>query len=189
MTSVRLANSFDMSDVSQADFQSAIASNIDFFKWTSSSGFQLIALSSADDITTNLGTPTGGTISGVMSLSGPVLVYSVTGFTASLTSLIDTVSPSASHEKYWETLLAGATTFDTADNGAYTLTGDFILVSAAQSLTGAADTFNLVVSSPLIAIGDAFNVGVGGTLTGGADTFLIGNGTFVSARVSGSEWV
>ena len=188
MSSIQLVGSFDMTDSTQSDFILAtVASTAEFYRWSTTGDFQIFVLSPDDDITVNgASEPTGGTATGVMAFNGfGQTVYTVTGFSAPLTGMLDLSSNAAFHETYWETVLAGATSFSAAAEGVYRLVGDFIQVGAAQTATGAADSFELLLGTSMRLFGDALNVGIGGTLTGGADRFTIGNGAFVGAKISG----
>ncbi|WP_373504931.1 beta strand repeat-containing protein [Aestuariivirga sp.] len=188
MSSVQLIGAFDMTNSTQSDFILAtVSSTAEFYGWSTTGDFRILVISPDDDITVNgASEPTGGTASGVMAFNGSgQTIYTVTGFSAPLTAMLDISSSAAFHETYWETLLTGATSFSAAAEGVYRLVGDFIQVGAAQTATGAADTFEMLLGSSMRLFGDALGVGIGGTLTGGADRFTIGNGGIVGAKLSG----
>ena len=132
MASIELSLSFNMEAQTTFTFGNGLNSASVVF-WKTSDNFTIVALSAEDDITLGAGffdAPTGGTISGIF-VTNPqfALTYSVTGFTAPVTALL-------THETYWETLLAGVTTFKAVGDQAYGLTGDFINVTAGQTLVG-----------------------------------------------------
>ena len=190
MASIILRNSTDMTAVPQSGFANLIASTIDSYKWSTSNsnGFNITALSGTDNITVDGGSglPLTGTIAGLFAVNATsgLIAYAVTDLSVPLTSLVD-ANTSVSSEKYWETILAGTTEFTNEQSAIFTLSGDFILVSNAQALSGAADTFDLLLDDSCLLIGDSFNVATGGTLTGGNDKFILRNVTSIAYTLAG----
>ena len=178
MTLIALRNAFDMSVQAQADYvsgaSSATSSN-EFYQWLTTGNFVITALSGAGDITVNSAIdPTAGAISGIAAAdASDAIIYTVTDLSVSLTSLVSAASAAASHEAYWETLLAGVTDFVNDGSASFKLTGDLIAATAGQTLTTAADNFTLTNSLSSQLFGDAFSVSSGATVNGGADTFTI----------------
>ncbi len=183
-----LRNAFDMSVVTQANYAPGINTNSpDFFRWDSGQGFVMTALSGLADIAVDGSfNPIAGTITAVTGADASAqTTYLITGLSVQLTSLIDITSIAASHEAYWETLLAGVSTFSNDFSAIYSLTGDFINVSATQSVTGASDSFTLNQTQATDIFGDAYTVGTGGSLAGGKDTISIQGASSASFIIAG----
>jgi Ca2+-binding RTX toxin-like protein len=151
-----------------------------FYSWTTFSGYTVTALSTVNNITATGAGPTGGTIGTINVVAGANPIFSVTGLNVPLTSLLTVGNPALTQEKFWETVLAGATTVIMPQQPGIPagLFGDFLTVNAGQNIAGAADVF-LGNGSPNFHTlsGDAFEVDVGGFLTGGNDQFVnvVGN--------------
>ncbi|MEZ5924593.1 MAG: calcium-binding protein [Hyphomicrobiaceae bacterium] len=147
----------------------ATAAAAPFWGYTLSSSLGDISLA------TPAGTIDGITISRKQSAgSSYVPMISIADLSVSLTDLVDLVTPANTHEMFWETVLAGATTvLVPGSSGQLYMFGDFLTVNAGTSRTGAADSFigtNLPNGSSTL-VGDAYGVEAGATLRGGNDTF------------------
>ena len=188
MASIILRNTTDMTSVNDSGFGFDIGSAADFYQWRTSNGaaFTITALSGTDSITVDGGgLPLTGTITGLVALNElDAIAYVVTDLAVPLIGLAD-ADPAVSAEKYWETILAGATSFTNEDSGAFNLTGDFVLVSAGQTVLGAADVFDLTLEKSPKIFGDSFSVTTGGTLTGGNDKITLGNTGGLAYTVAG----
>ncbi len=134
--------------------------------------FAYTALSSLGNI---VGAPANGTIDSISvavkdGANPYVPAFTITGLSVPLSSLFSTTAANT-HELFWETVMAGASTIILPSFGQVSIAGDFIEVESNQ--TGAADlfqgnNFNAVNGN---LIGDAFTVLSGKTLIGGADVF------------------
>ena len=189
MASINLSNSTDMSAVNEAGFAGGGSFSSSHFSFAGFGNFPstVTALSPVDDITATLsGVPTGGTISAIISENGnDAIAYSVVDLLVNLTDLVDTSSPTASNERYWETILAGSTSFADDASGVFNLAGDFLTVAATESVTGAADSFVFTGLQQKKIAGDALAVNAAATLTGGADTIRITNEGFLNLQLAG----
>lgn len=191
MALIVLSKSVDMTAINEAGFAGGTAFSQGFFTFTCFGNFPsaITALSAFDDITAVSGIsfiPTAGTINAIFSQNGnSEFAYSILGLTVNLIDLVDTSSAITSNERYWETILAGVTEFTDDANGVFNLTGDFLTVSATESVTGAADSFVFTGLQQKTIAGDAFTVNAAATLTGGRDIIKISNNSFVSLQLAG----
>jgi len=167
------------------NYSAFIAPNIDhnaqagfgpgFYSWTTSSGFTITALSTVNNITATGAGPTGGTIGTINVVDGASPIFSIAGLNVPLLSLLTVGNPVLTQEKFWESVLAGATTFimPQASGVFANVFGDFLTVNAGQNIAGAADVFSGNGSSTSHTVsGDANAVEAGGFLTGGNDQFV-----------------
>ena len=165
-------SAFLVSDIQQFALTDATA---DHYSWATGDQFPYfrVTLSSFDDGlngTTLAGTVDTAYITDDVYSSG----LSITDFDAPLASLVEPGDAAGTHQKFWETALAGATTVILPEAfGALDIMGDFVRVNAGRSATGAADLFqgSLYYTGGTVA-GDALLVQAGATLRGGSDTFL-----------------
>lgn len=189
MASIVLSNSTDMSAVNEAGFAGNGSFSSSSFSFAGFGNFPstVTALSPVDDITATLaGVPTGGTISAIVSENGNgAIAYTILDLVVNLTDLVDTSSPTASNERYWETVLAGSTSFTDDASGVFNLAGDFLIVAATESVTGAADSFVFTGLQQKKIAGDAFTVNASATLNGGNDTIRISNDAFLNVELAG----
>ncbi len=152
---------------------------------------------------------TGGSITGTIDAisiatdtGAPEL--SITDLSVQAASLFVPSGGVAGWEAFWETVLAGGTTFNLSQ-GPMNMMGDYAVVNAGQTKAGAVDTFTGAVNGLNgYFSGDAINVETGATLTGAADIFLFnsiigvpgggsvtlvgdvgGNGVATTGRVNG----
>jgi serralysin len=135
--------------------------------------YRITALSTDGDITAAL----GGTIDTVNITNDtydPGL--NMTGLNISLANLIDTKDTAKNFEKFWEGVLAGATDVIMPEQGkaALSMMGDYVMVNAGQTLSGADDSF-IGAKRPGNAgslVGDSLHVDITATLNGGDDSFI-----------------
>ena len=197
MASIILRSTTGMTSINDSGFGFDIGSAADFYQWRTSNGaaFTITALSGSDNITVDGGgLPLTGTITGLVALNElGAIAYVVTDLAVPLIGLVD-ADPAVSAEKYWETILAGATSFTNEDNGAFNLTGDFVISDIVTGkanpaapftfqttpLTGAGQvTFTQTANNTIISgstDGDAaaeFTILVRGLLTFSADDFIL----------------
>ncbi len=165
------------------------------YQWETTSGFHIAALSFAGNITSG---PIGGTVNAINigdSSGNPTL--SITGIHVNLASIVDTSDAAAMQEKFWEAMLAGATTviMPNAQSATFDMMGDFVHVNTGTTKSGANDTFTgQSITMHGTVAGDAMAVDANATLNGGDDTFTnvvadnivgdVGNG-FGAAAVVG----
>jgi Ca2+-binding RTX toxin-like protein len=166
--------SYDAFSAGNIDHNAQVAFGPSFYSWTTTNGLTITALSTVDNITATGAGPTGGTISTINVVDGANPIFSITGLNVPLISLVTVGNPALTQEKFWETVLAGATTFIMPQQpGLAGLFGDFLTVNAGQNIAGAADVFsgNGSANSHVVS-GDANEVEVSGFLTGGNDQFV-----------------
>jgi Ca2+-binding RTX toxin-like protein len=134
---------------------------------------QIVATSSTGNITQPAPTSFAGTIDAIsISSDTGIPKLSITDISVQLSSLfIGNGDLAAAYEAFWDTVLAGTTTFNLTA-GMMNVMGDYTVVKAGQTKVGAVDTFtgSLVGLNGYLS-GDAINVALGGTLTGAADIF------------------
>jgi hypothetical protein len=178
-------NAFDLGSVAYTVFG---GSGSNYLSWNTGSVapyYRITALSYDNNVSIS---PLGGTIDAVNITNeafGSGL--SITGLQTSLTQLIDTANSSLHHEKFWEKVLAGATTVILPSQATtFNMMGDFVAVNTGQTLTGAADRFTGNGLSVVQALtGDALRVDFGATLNGGADIFDNAAATILAGDAGG----
>ena len=182
--------SFNAFDPNNINHNAQVSTSSGHYSWKTTSNFTITALSPFNNITANGGGPTGGSISTVNVVGlGFNPIFSITGLSAPLTSLVVPGNAVASHEHFWETVLAGATTFvmpQLAGVAASIFGGDFVTVNSGQILNGANDLF-AGIGSPTqhIAVGDASVVAANARLNGGDDQFINLSGYMIGDVGSG----
>jgi Ca2+-binding RTX toxin-like protein len=189
MASIVSFGSLDVTSVNDAAFGTHLSHSPGSYVWTTPSTAKINLLSGIENIAVNAtNTPVSGTINGIVSLNSLGSInYTVTGLAAPITSLF-ALDPAASHESYWETVLAGATDFTAGPDGDIAMAGDFIRVGLAQTATGAADRFDVTRGFAFLVTqltGDALAVDTGSTLNGGNDIFNVVENATSSPQIFG----
>jgi serralysin len=180
---------FDATDARNIDHAAQLSYSSAHYSWRTISNFVVTAHSASGDITANAGGPLGGTISAINVIDDDGKpAFSITGLAVSLPSLVSTSDAAVSHERFWEAVLSGETTFIMPSNDQARVFGDFVTVNAGQNLTGANDEFlgTGQGSASHVSAGDAETVKAGATLNGGDDRFVDVSGQMVGDVGSGS---
>jgi Ca2+-binding RTX toxin-like protein len=168
--------SFAAFNPSNIDHNAQMGFSPAFYSWKTSSNFTITALSFANNITATGAGPTGGSINAVNAVdSGFNPIFAVTDISVPLTGLVTPGNAALSQEHFWETVLAGATTFIMPQLTGISadVFGDFLDVDAGQILNGANDRFYGNGSNTSHnAVGDALAVEAGARLNGGNDQFV-----------------
>lgn len=193
MTTIAAFRSFDVMAVGQVAFGAHVFHTSGDYTWSTSGLFNITALSGPEDLSVNgSNIPVAGTVNAIAAFDTNlgVLSYTVTGLNTGITSLFDGVGfdPATSHERYWESILAGTTDFTAGPDGDISMVGDFIRVTAGQTVTGAADTFTVNQTfSALVTdlYGDADDVQTAATLTGGNDVINFSNTSGILPHIAG----
>lgn len=193
MATIDAFGRLDMANVNAVALSASASISGNLYRYSTPGLFQISLLSGNLDLTydgNNL--PNGGTVNAIFSFdgNGGNIDYTVTGLDAAVTSFYDRpgLNAAISHENYWETVLAGATTFSFGATGDILAYGDFVRVNAGQTRSGDRDSFVLNRFSGADAVvltGDADIVETAATLTGGIDTFLIELSTSSAAVLVG----
>jgi serralysin len=147
----------------------------DHYTWVTAGSapyFRITAFSFDEDIATG---PLSGSIDTVNITNDSYAPgLSITGLDAQLSGLIDVMNPATNQEKFWETVLAGATSVVMPTQPiTLNLMGDYVTVNAGQTRVGSADVFGgtATLQSSSNLVGDALSVDAGATLSGGNDQF------------------
>jgi Ca2+-binding RTX toxin-like protein len=147
-----------------------------FLAWATNGGAapfnQLVVFSAIGNIDLSVPLSPTGTIDSVaISSDAGTPLLSITDMTVQLSNLFVAMGGTAGWEAFWETVLAGTTTFNLTA-GPMNMMGDYAIVNTGQTKAGAVDTFTGALNNLNGYLsGDAINVQTGATLTGAADIF------------------
>ncbi|MFD0917286.1 beta strand repeat-containing protein [Pseudahrensia aquimaris] len=168
MANIDLLNAPDFFEISEADwvsYSSTAASDPTQFVWITPDGTLVTAIGTGFTVDIN-GFPLTGTVSSISIIDTVNLgkTVEITGLSASLIDLV------TSADKFWQTVLAGATTMTgfTAEN--IYITGDFRTLDGG-SFTGTAETFTGSDALSGEIAGDGDRLENGAVLTAASDTF------------------